>query len=501
MTLIVPIGPIVWILVRIFRGLRGQSAPQTQGYVPPVKGRPISIAQILIYFLVYLPLSLTVAIFAGDATADGWGWPVAFGLTLLFLCRGPYWLAWRVLGPFGFPVLGRVALRLATSFRLETLQGHQELFSAAYGGAPPKPERWAGNPWSFFVVALRRKSDGNRDGIDQVLELLKGRHTQRLPRRLLSQGVELLAWPALRDGDWEEARRRLVHGRGRGVRLLRRLGAAHAETPAAKQPSPLWLWLAWLLAPERRRTLCMVRAALARQQAGEASFAEERAAGESVWRRHLALLARAAAGRAVSAGEVEALAVDWDAVLGPSSHLRLLTRAAELGAPDAQAAAAALRPAIEAELASLAEAVEGDWPEPEAAGGLVARMRRGRQDRLFAAIQAEVEPFLRHSFASFPRRLDTPLAEMERWLQLRLSLRKLLASEAGALSTVWYNGFRLAACNWPVYVLQAHGREAYWACREMSVWCEDLAREMGDQEIVNLSHRNSRIGLQRFSWR
>ncbi len=194
--------------------------------------------------------------------------------------------------------------------------------------------------------------------------------------------------------------------------------------------------------------------------------------------------------------DIEALAERWETALGRKGHLRLLTRAVELGAPDARSAAAALRPAVEAELEALAETVEGVWPEP-ARPGLAAKLRRNRLDRLFAALQTEVEPFQGHDFASFPRKLDTPLAEMERWLQFRLSLSRLLASNAGALPTAWYGGLRLAACNWPVYLLRTHGAAAYWACREMSAWCETLAREVDDQEIVKLSHGNSRVGLSR----
>ncbi|HEY4594107.1 MAG TPA: hypothetical protein VIJ61_16930, partial [Thermoanaerobaculia bacterium] len=252
----------------------------------------------------------------------------------------------------------------------------------------------------------------------------------RLPRRLRGQAFELLAWPALQAGHWKEARRRLAPGRGRGVRLLRMLASAHLSTP----PSRL-LWLAWLLAPERRRTFAFVQAALDDPHAIEGRPVEERRVApmnekmgeETVWRRHLELLAAAAVGNSVIAGDVESLAESWEPVLGPRNFRRLMTRAVELGAPDAQAAAAALRPAIEAELEDLAEAVEGAWAEPKRSGGLVAKVQQGRLDRLFAAVQAEVEPFRGHDFATFPRRLDSPLAEMERWLQFRLSLRRLLA--------------------------------------------------------------------------
>ncbi|HSS48948.1 MAG TPA: hypothetical protein VLX28_08375 [Thermoanaerobaculia bacterium] len=457
----------------------------------------VAVVQTLLFLLVYFPLALWAAIYAVEHRRGDWAW-LAFGITLYFLCSGPYWLAWRVLGPFGLPVLGRLALFMAPCVELETFQGNQELFSAAFGGKP-KSKRWSATSWILFVVALRRESEGSAEGIGQLLEFLDVRPPRRLPRRLRRQGVELLAWPAIRKGDWEEAQRRLAPGRGRGVRLLRRLAAAHIVPAgsASRAPSPVLLWLAWLLAPERRYTVSLVRSALALQTAPRIQLAAEPvavdASGESVWLRHLELLARAGAGRTVSAADVESLAGHWEAMLGRKSYMRLVVRAAELGAPDAQAAAAALRPAVEAELAALAEAVEGEWPEP-ARPGLVAKLRRHRLDRLFAAVQVEVEPFRGHNFANFPRKLDTPLIEMERWLQLRLSLRRLLSSNAEALPTAWHNGLRLAACNWPVYLLQTHGPAAFWACREMSAWCETLAREVDDQEIVKLSHGNSQVG-------
>jgi hypothetical protein len=494
--LIIPVGPIIWALVGIYRALSRQSAPETKGYVPPSsRGTQVAVFQTLLFLLVYLPLAGWAAIYTANRY-PGWAWSgVAFGVALFLVCSAPYWLAWRVLGPFGLPVLGRLVLYLAPCIELESFHGNHELYSAAFGGMP-KPKRWTATPWLFFVISLRQENDGGTEGIDQLLELLAVRPPRRLPRRLRRQGVELLAWPAIRKGDWEEAQRRLAPGRGRGVRLLRSLAAALGTQPG-KAPSALLLWLEWLLAPERRYTFSLVRSALARKPGPSVRRAAPPAtAGESVWQRHLQLLARAAAGRTVSAADVEALAVGWEAVLSRKSYMRSVIRAAELGAPDAQAAAAALKPAVEAELEALAETVEGVWPEP-ARPGLARKLRLRRLDRLFAAVQAEVEPFQGHNFASFPRKLDTPLAEMERWLQLRLSLRRLLSSNAEALPTAWHNGLRLAACNWPVYLLQTHGSAAFWACREMSAWCETLAREVDDQEIVKLSHGNSQVGRTR----
>ncbi|HEX4965546.1 MAG TPA: hypothetical protein VF173_32350 [Thermoanaerobaculia bacterium] len=494
MILFFPIGAFVGGLIWVVRSLLGaKNAAQAPGAVRRTRGTPVALFQTLSFLFVYLPFALWAAFEVGGATSVLWGF-ATFVVVAVAVCWAPYWLAWRVLGPLGLPALGRAVLWLAPSSALEKFQGNLEVFSAAYGGRP-KLKRWKATFWTFFAAALRGEAEGDLQRVEQLLELMEGRSPRQLPRRLRSQGVELLAWPAMDAGNWEEAGRRLALGRGRGVRLLRRLEVAFAA-PEAGASSPVLLWFLWLIAPERRRTLPLVRSALAPKppRAPRIAVAAMARAGESVWSRHLGLLADAGAGRPISAVSVEALAEDWDAVLGRDCYLRLLRRAAELGVTGVQAAAETLRPAIEAELEDLAVAVEGLWPEPSHPDGLAAQVRRRRLDRLFAAVQAEVDPFRGNNFQSFPRQLDTPFSEMERWLRFRLSLRQLLASDPGALATAWHNGLRLAACNWPVFILRTYGQEAQWACREMSAWCEPLARAVGDQEIVKLSHGNSRIG-------
>jgi hypothetical protein len=494
--LVFPIVPLIWLLIWAFRASRGRKAA---GAVPSTGlGMSISFGHVLLVSFVYLPLAVAVTSSVYDATASEPLTWLAFLASMLALGPGPRWLAWRVLGPLGLGALGRVCLFWAPFGLLATFRSNRAFFASAYGGRPGQESRTA-SWWLLFAAAVDGEAQGSRRQTDQLLEMLDPATARRLPWRLRGQGIELLAWPAIERAAWEEAGRRLAPGRGRGVRLLRMLTAANLGAP----PSRLLLWLAWLLAPERRRTLPLVRTVLAPPLAGASRIpVAPPAPGESVWLRHLWLLAAAGAGRPVSATEVEGLAEGWEAVLGGATHRRLLTRAVELGAPDAQAAAAALTSGIEEELAELAEAVEGAWPEPSCPGGLAAQVRRRRLDRLFAAVQAEVEPFRGHDFSDFPRKLDAPLAEMERWLRFRQSLRRLLASDATALPTAWYNGLRLAACNWPVYLLRTHGLEAFWACREMSSWCESLARTVGDQEIVKLSHGNSRVGRSRlFAWR
>ena len=500
MVLIFPVGPIIGLLLYlIFRGLAKRKAQagtaQTQpAAVPARRGTQIQISfgHLFLFGVLYLPLALIPATVIGEQTESAWPGLLSFAAALFAICMGPRWLAWRVLGPWGLPAMGRAVLWLAPSFTLSTFRGNLELFSAAFGGAP-KPQRWTAVPWFLFTRALRSGRERDPGRVEVLLELLRDFSSRRLPWRLRGQGFELLAWPAIQAGDWDEALRRLAHGRGRGVRLLRRVASAHTTGVA----SPFLLWLVWLLAPERRRTRPLVLAVLDPERTAAiippplAPAPQEAAATDGVWLRHLKLLADAAVGRPVRPSDIEAVAEDWENTFRKAGRMRLLSRGAELEVPDVQAVVEGLRPALQAELEAVAESVEGPWPEPQRRDGLAAEVCRRRLDRLYAVVQVEVDPFLGRK--GLQRKLDDPLAELERWLQFRRDLRRLLeASGENALPTSWYNGLRIAACNWPVFLLETYGLDAHWACRQMFRWSEAQARKMGDQEIAKLSHDNLR---------
>jgi hypothetical protein len=492
MVLNIPVGAIAILLYWIVRSLVQRKA-KAGAAMPEMPAAPapgatqtrISIGHLFLFGGFYLPLAIGPAMAVGEQTESAWPGLLTFAAALFAICMGPRWLAWRVLGPWGLPAVGRAVLWLAPSFTLRTFRGNLELFSAAFGGKP-KPQRWAAGPWFLFTRALRSDREGDSARVEALLELLRDLSSWRLPWRLRGQGFELLAWPAIQAGDWEEALRRLAHGRGRGVRLLRRVASAHTGGAA----SPFLLWLAWLLAPGRRRTRPLVLAVLAVGDPLVHAPQEEAAATDGVWLLHLKLLADAAEGRPVRPSDIEALAEDWEDTFRKAGRMRLLSRGAELEVPDVQAVVAGLRPALRAELEAVAESVDGPWPEPRR-GGLAAEVCRRRRDRLFAAVQVEVDPFL--GGKGCQRKLEDPLAELERWLQFRRDLRRLLeASGESALPTSWYNGLRIAACNWPVFLLRTYGLDAHWACRQMFRWSEAQARRMGDQEIAKLSHGNLR---------
>jgi hypothetical protein len=476
MVLYVPIGPILVLLLWLFRSLAGSKAKPGAARIPAAAPAPratparISIGHLFVYGFFYLPLVGRMTM-AGEPAESAWPGLLSFAAAIFAACIGTRWLAWRVLGPWGLPAVGRAVLWLAPSFTLRTFRGNLELFSAAFGGKP-KPQRWAAGPWFLFTRALRSDREGDPGRVEALLELLRDLSSWRLPWRLRGQGFELLAWPAIQAGDWEEALLRLAHGRGRGVRLLRLVASAHTGGAA----SPVLLWLAWLLAPGRWRTRPLVLAVLDTERTAAiappsrvSAPREAAAAMDGVWLRHLKLLAAAAEGLLVRPPDIEAVAEEWEDTFKKAGRLHLLSRGAELGVPDVQAVVAGLRPALLAELEAVAESADGPWPEPQRRDGLAAEVRRRRCDRLFAAVQVEVDPFLGRK--GFQRNLEDPLTELERWLQFRRGLRRLLeASGENALPTSWYNGLRIAACNWPVFLLETYGSEAHWACRQMFRW-------------------------------
>ena len=294
-----------------------------------------------------------------------------------------------------------------------------------------------------------------------------------------------MAWAAARRGDWRAVRRRTERGSWRGVWLLRRLAGAHlgTGTPGAT------LWWFWALAPGRWRSYRAVREALDRCRAGGRT-GEPRGAGvaadgkaEPLGMRHLRLLAMAAAGEPPERSEIEALALGWERAFEGHARAHLLARGLELGVHDLQGAVVRLRSSLLAELEALAEVAQGNWnrrPEP---GSLLAALRRRELDALHERVHEEVLHF--GTGNGLDRPVAAPLVELERWLHFRATLQHLVrAAGHDALATAWYNGVRIAACNWPVYVQRTHGERGRWICYEMYVWCERMASEWATRRSV-----------------
>jgi hypothetical protein len=484
--LVLPIAALVWggiLLVRLIaRGLR---APSPAGVKSPLKEgilrTPLTISHFLYIGSVLIPVGVSVGVGVQELLGTGVSSLLASVLAVYLTFRLPHWLAWRVLGPRGWVRTAGVMLRLAFHLSRDDRKGAVQLLEAAYSqGWQPGPGKVTF--WTVFALALKAEEEDPR----RADLILAGIHRfGRLPRpRLKTQGMELVAWPALRRHDWRRVQQRVEEGRGRGVRLLGLIARAHLDAPAW----PPFLWLAWALAPDRRATLPYVREALtARRGRAPASRPPEETGG--VWLSHLRLLARAAAGRTVRAAELEALARDWEEALGGAGHTRILARGLELGVQDMARAASTLRESLESELETLAAVAEGAWSQG-AGTGLAGLLRSRQIEGLIQILEREMAGL--PASGGVARALDPPLVELERWYRFQRDVERLRAAGGrDAVQTAWFNGLRYVACNWPVYLGRAYNTDSAWACREMHLWCASLSAEVMDEDIHRLSADNA----------
>jgi len=487
-----PVVPLIWLLIGLYRALKGRDGNPSAGQrraAAEITG-PLGVSRgfyIALYLsFITLPLGLFGMALAAEEFDDNLSLALlAGGLCVYASLQGPHWLAWRVLAPRGWIRAARVVLWPAFHLSRDDRRGAAQLLEAAYG------EGWQPGPgkvtvWTAFALALEAEEEDPR----RADLILAGIHRfGKLPRnRLKTQGMELVAWPALRRHDWRRVQRRVEEGRGRGVRLLGRIARAHLEAA----PWPPFLWLAWALAPNRRATLPYVKEALAAgRKRGPASRPAPRPAEDtgSVWLRHLRLLERAASGRTVRVTELEALARDWEEALEGAGHSRILARGLELGMQDVARAASALRESLEKELETLAAVAEGAWSQGGGAG--LAGLLRSRQiEGLIQLAERETAGF--PASGGVARALDPPLVELERWYRFQRDIERLRAAGGrDAVQTAWFNGLRYVACNWPVYLERAYTEESAWACREMHLWCASLSAEVMDQQIHSLSADNA----------
>jgi hypothetical protein len=496
--------PLIWILsflVRLILNQRDKRWEEQHG-VPrrpaapaggSVLATPITLGAALYFACVLFPVSLLAALWAGDRYGDAGLGLLVFVLVLAGTFQLPHWLAWRVLAPLGWPRTARLCLRLACFVDKDDRRGALQLLDAVHGsGWRPGPGKVT--LWTVFALAAQAEREEDPARADLVLEAIQ--RFENVPYGTLRKlGLELLTWPAIRRREWRKAFYRLDAGRGRGVRLLRRIAEAHQ--PLEKPPSFLSLWLAWLLAPERRRSLPYVRKALEARKTARPSLLtflpapspEPAMATGSVQLRHLRLLRRAAAGRTVRTAELESLATAWEEALDGAGHARLLSRGLELGVRGVTQAAEALRHSVIGELEVLAGVAEGPWSVEEGEG--LAGFLRSRQiEGILEILEREMEGF--PASGKLARELDPPLVELDRWYRFRSGFERLRAAGGeDALLTAWFNGLRYVACNWPVDLGKAYPGQAALACREMHLWSASLASELGDAQISSLSSNNA----------
>jgi hypothetical protein len=489
----VAVAPLVWIAVWIVRAV---VRSRNGGTEPPATRREEVDA----------PLTALIAIEGYIVVAAGLrlGWLV-FLLAPLVFAFGPPWVLWRVCLPRGWRRAGRAVQYLCWTGRYARA-GRRRLFEWGLPGAQREavhdalpvtfPSRKdAGivpaDGWTACAVTLRAEAEGAPERAERLLRgVLDLPARVRLPRAVEHVGFEQLALRALARGDWPSVLARAGAGRGRGCRFLRLLARARVvgDVPAR------WLWLAWLLAPARRRHRAWVKDALAAPPPlpRPAAVVDR---GATAWSAHLLLLDAATRGDRIERAAVLDLAGRWDGLLDGPARAGLMARGLELGLASPPAAADAVGGGVRADLEALAAVAEGPWPSewPGCEDGLAADVFGAAEDRLYQDVEEWVEGYRGGEGAD----IGFPLVEWDRWLRLRTALERLeeaLGEEA--LATAWHGGLRQAAWNWPCRLLERHGIHGAWACRVMFEWTVALADRFGDEEAAAVNRRNAVAALQ-----
>jgi hypothetical protein len=519
---VIPIAPLVWIAVWAIRAAyRKRNGPAT----PPPASTNVTWRGFVLFlwtlfawiWLGALGAAVTertlLAWIASHPQHHGALTATLAGLTPLLmlvvapgvlLVVGPRWLAWRVLRPLRLRLAARVTIWFTPFLRRTDVAGFARLLDASLGRPvvpPPRASRLRlviggkrrplarpvvrADAWTTCARALEATLQGDRARADLLLawfdDLPRG---ARVPRLLRTLAFEELAAGAARRGEWDRVERWTRAGRGRGVRLWRLLARARRGPTAA----PARLWLAWLLAPDRRLSLPHVLA-LTRARLGEVIPAPTApAAGGAPWTRHVDLLCRASLGAPLETRAALGLLHEWEARLGPDAEAAFRARAIELSVTDGAALWGRLRERVTAELELLLEAAGVSAEALEAHAALGAALAARLRERLFASL---------HAFLGAGGTLGTPLEEWERWLHMRAAARRLEERAGlGALQTAWHGGLRDTAWNRPCRVFNTYRADAAHACHAMFAWTAALAARLGDEEAARVNASNAAIAAQ-----
>jgi hypothetical protein len=489
---VIPVGPLIGVAIYLYRRYRQRGKP-----APPAPSTRTTTRESLRQ-LVLLMAWLVV----GSAALF---WPAVMGyrvaqpasplslveltplaFVLLFF-PGPAWASWRIARPLGLPRLSRFLFWWYPLAGRSDRRGYARLVAAALRRPMPRDEKDKGGAgaWSTCAAALQAERVGDVERAERLVSGLARLPKQAsFPRGARMFGIEALCQAAADRKDWEAVRRRAALGRGRAVRLLSLLATARTTGLV----SPLRLWSAWLLAPSRRHSVILVRAALRAEPprvTGPTLLREPLARREGPFGLHMALLAESALGRPVPAQDLGRLVREWETRLGALDEARLRARGLELGARGASAAATSIRRSVLDQLDALAAAAPQPLPPtdgPAIAGELAQRSR----DRLYRAL----EPFLARSRQDF-KDLASPLREWEDWLRFR-DAAEAIESRLGTegLRTAWQSGLRTTAWNWPCKLLSAHDRHGAWASLVMFSWVAAVGEKLGDAEAASVNRKN-----------
>jgi hypothetical protein len=336
-----------------------------------------------------------------------------------------------------------------------------------------------------LLAAARGESDAARQLLES-LELLDPRRDRQAHR----VARDYLIAEAAEAGDWRRVQQLAAAGFPIS-RLSRFVAAAAARIDGSPEaPGDRRLRALWLLAPRRRRTLALLRRALAVRFAAArpwpAPLSIQLADGDPVARAldaHLQLLCRAGL---IEIDDLALLGSLWDRAIDSGAIAATARRrAADLGSAGADRAAADFTAQIESEIAAM---IRG--------AGVCLELLPGASPTLSRAVTAVRESLLGDvelAFAALEERTEATrtLPGIDEWREI-LALRRLHAQAARLgglpLRRLAFPPIHGPACNFAAWLW--NDRDELLIAEMIFRWLLGEATIVGDGEAIELQRRN-----------
>jgi hypothetical protein len=265
-------------------------------------------------------------------------------------------------------------------------------------------------------------------------------------------------------------------------------------------PGRLGLWLRWALAPQRRKTLPIVRRALAAldgafiepdadeqsKPAASAPAGDDFSAALSL---HAAMLRRPDG--AVTGDDLRALSQAWDTALDDRATERILSeRALVIGASGSRTALARLRGAIEDDITAVVLAADLSLKELGDRGGMAERVRLRVRDRLLSEVEAMSDAVRRRSDE---KRALPAVDEWREWIALRQKYERGVRLAGADFRRLAFYKVHPDACNLAVWLFNERKQRPLGNAIFRFLLSEAEAVE--DQRAVALQTKNVACGV------
>lgn len=485
---------MIWILVLVFLVRLVQTLRDGQGQAP-TEG----------FVLLWSLLVLAAGIFGVGALLGAlWCVPcLAVSLVLLMpwtttrrvlvplgLARPAYWLArlagwtWKHDRGGGGLVAGAWAL-------LHQRAPSREVMDWLAQQRDRQPAFQASHALATGLMAAAR---GDLAGARALLESVEEIGPRRTPRIAHALAREWLVADAAARGQWARvvSLARSARAATRTVRLLGKVGGRLDGNQAATSPA-MSLWWSWLVAPQRRHTLALVRrAARVPVAAAGPGAAPVHALTTSLQPDpHTDALATHVAVLCGQVGPSQAVALRylahaWDrALTSPDTGRAILQRAAALGARNGARALVALTETVARDLADMARA----YDLPIAAWSRDSHSLREAERLLREQLCAEIElafDALRDRVAQ--NRGLSAMDEWREWLSLRALHRRAASLGGSDLRRLVFPHVHNVTCKMAVWLWNE--RREYFLANAMFHWLLQEAVAVGDAEAIELQRRN-----------